>query len=330
MALSSGVVRISSLSAGLCLFASSCLAQYQPIHGPGGIMNQAGDISKELREPPLPVRDDTHAAIETHIRGLGLGEKTTSNVLRAFEWKKQHLKGNNPDVPDGFNLHNREFGLAAAAVLLYLCDNISTLYLGGVGWQPLLKDYLLKANYGLLSRPGLQKLKRVEIITGSSVYDDERQYASLEFLKYFQYFHRLPEIHSVFMEGVQEYQADKELFVPQTSNIKSIYIGHSELSSGMLGTIIRIPKALEGLTVSLGGLWATGGGTALLYLKTLGKCLLEQKDTMKVLSLDIGVAIHSGDYTYDKDGRSADGTPDFDEDRGELQHRQRPTGGLNC
>ncbi|KPM41161.1 hypothetical protein AK830_g5427 [Neonectria ditissima] len=369
------VALIYSLSTGVNLYASSCHAQSQPIHGPGGIMNQASgqqlrsisswnstaaytririterddieslypiiaayvnepsladsvtevvvdsdhwpshrrcylvadDMNKELREPPLPVRDDAHAAIEQYIRDLGLGEKATSDMLRVFEWKKKHLKAEGPDVPHGFNLHNQEFGLAAAAVLLSLCNNVTTLYIGGVGWHSQLKDYLLKANYGLLSRPGLQKLKHIEIITGSSRFDDERVYTRLEFLQYFQYFHRLPAIHSVFMEGVQEYQAEKHLFVPQTSNIKRIHIGHADIPSDMLGTIIRIPKGLEELTISLGGLWSTDGGTSIIFLKTL----------------NLSIALHGGDYTYDReDGKAADGTPDYDQDRGELYEEE--------
>lgn len=260
------------------------------------------DINKELKEPPLPVREDAHAVIESYIRGLGLDDKATATMLDAFEWKKQHLQGNNPEVPRGFNDQNGEFGLAASAVLISLCKNISTLYVGELGWRSSLQDYLLKSNYSLLPRQGLQRLEKVEIIAGNGLRYDTRYYTRVELLDCFRYFHRLPAIYSFVMEGVCEYQANRNLFVPHTSNnIKRIHIGHAEMSSERLGMIIRIPKSLEELTVSLGGLWNTDGGLPMMFLKTVGKCLLEQKETLRVLDLDIDIAVKYCDPDYKKE-----------------------------
>ncbi|KAH7001145.1 hypothetical protein EDB80DRAFT_85272 [Ilyonectria destructans] len=352
------------------LFAQLCQAQYQPIQGPSGMMEQAdtqqlrsiaawnssvsyrririttrddieslypiiatyviqpsladsvaelvldsdrwpssrtpylimSDINKELKEPPLPVREDAHAVIESYIRGLGLGDKATATMLDAFEWKKQHLKGNSPEVPRGFNDQNGEFGLAASAVLISLCKNISTLYVGKLGWRSSLQDYLLKSNYGLLPRQGLQRLEKVEIIASNGLGYDTRYYTRVELLDCFRYFHRLPAIHSFVMEGVCEYQANRNLFVPHTSNnIKRIHIGHAGLSSERLGMIIRIPKSLEELTVSLGGLWTPDYGLPMMLLETVGKCLLEQKETLRVLDLDIDIAVKYRGPDYKKE-----------------------------
>ncbi|KAL6413191.1 putative f-box domain containing protein [Ilyonectria robusta] len=352
------------------LFAQLCHAQYQPIQGPGSMMEQAdtqqlrsiaawnssvsysririttrddieslypiiaayviqpsladsvaelvldsdgwpssrtsylfmSDINKELKEPPLPVREDVHAAIESYIRGLGLGDKATATMLDAVEWKKQHLKGNNPETPRGFNDQNAEFGLAASAVLISLCKNISTLYVGKLGWRSSLQDYLLKSNYGLLPRQRLQRLEKVEIIAGKGPGYDPSFYSRVELLDCFRYFHRLPAIHSVVMDGVSEYQANRDLFVPHTSNnIKRIHIGHAGMSSERLGMIIRIPKSLEELTVSLGGLWTRDRGLSMMFLKTVGKCLLEQKESLRVLDLDIDIAVKYREPIYKKE-----------------------------
>lgn len=244
--------------------------------------------------PPLPVRDDAHAALEAHVRGLGLGDPATEAMVRALEWKRQHLKGEDAGAPKDIISNTRKFAMAAAVVLLSVCRNIVTLYVGDVreGRDSPLTTYLLKSNYGLLAQPGLQRLERVEIITGNSMSSDERSYGRVEFLEYFQYFHRLPAIQSVVAEGVQEYQANLQVFVPRTGNIKKIHIGYADASVDMLATIIRIPKALEEFKLSLGGLWSTDGGLPVIVPSTLGKSLFQHKDTLKVLDLDIEIALN--------------------------------------
>jgi hypothetical protein len=43
------------------------------------------------------------------------------------------------------------------------------------------------------------------------------------------------------------------------AHLKKLGIGHANISSGSLGTMIRILKCLEELPISLGGLWQTDG-----------------------------------------------------------------------
>lgn len=248
---------------------------------------RSGASETELEEPPLPVRDDAHGVIEKYVKGLGLGGITTELMLKALEWKRGHLKGEKPETPDGFYLHNRLYASTATVLLLSLCKNITTLYLGGVGYGTPLQDYLLKSNYGRLPAPGLQRVKNVEIILSSHGHSDDRTYKSLEFLDYFRYFHRLPALNTVTMEGFAEYQANRALFPSGTSSLKELHIGHTDISGGMLSTLVRMPKSLEKLSVSQGGLWSTDGGSAMISLVSLSKALLDHKDTLRVLDLDV-------------------------------------------
>lgn len=241
-----------------------------------------GQRDAEMLEPAKPVREDAHKAIEDYVGTLGLGGDTTQRMLRALDWKKRYLKGEKPEtnIPEGFNDHNREYGYVAAVVLTSLCKNITALHFGGVGWNGPLREYMMKTNYGLLPQPGLQKLRHVEFYPEDywmSIYPDS--YSRIELLDWFRYFHRLPQIQSATLEGVMQYQSERSLFPPGTSNVKRLRIGHSDISSSMLATLIRMHRGLEEFSLSLGGLWGPDGGTPMVYPKTLGKALLTQKDT---------------------------------------------------
>jgi hypothetical protein len=66
-------------------------------------------------------------------------------------------------------------------------------------------------------------------------------------------------------------------------------------------------RALEELTVSVGGRRSNDGTQSSIHQKSLGKALLGQKSSLKVLDLDIDEYLDStpeqeDDYHYDKDG----------------------------
>ena len=275
-----------------------------------------GPIWLDPNHLSFPVDEDVHIAIGVYVRGLGLGDETVSTLLSALDWKKQQLAGGTPGTPGTYSRQNFAFATAASVVLLSLCKNITRLYLGRVG-RSALGEYLLKSNYGLIPQPVLQKLQSVEFIAGGDIMDDERYYDTVEFLDDFRYFHRLPVITSVTMDGVAEYQSARDLFVPQTSNIRKIHIGHADMPSSLIGTIIRIPKRLEEFSLSLGGLWSIDGGHSEVFTKTVGKCLLEQKETLRVLDLDIDGDLLDYDpnlpgSTYGRNYEKEDGTHEED------------------
>ncbi|KAM0815932.1 hypothetical protein AB5N19_01733 [Seiridium cardinale] len=101
----------------------------------------AGRENPRLRLQPSPVREDAQVAIERYVHGLGLGNTTTKAMLEVFDWKKRHLKGEAPDSPKGLKVHDQAYASAAMTVLISLCSNITTLYLGDVGSNTPLEDY---------------------------------------------------------------------------------------------------------------------------------------------------------------------------------------------
>ena len=267
------------------------------------------DKDRELREPPRPVSDDAHAAVEAYARGLGLGAADTAAMVEALAWKKRHLAGERPESPDGFPQHNAAYASAAAALLLSLCRNLTTLQLGEVtsagtqrpGPGPdahpggVLERFLLDNNYGRLPAQHLAQLRHVQVGPGYTRRRDERNYDRTELLNLLRYVHRLPAVETVDVEAVMEYQAARLLFPPRTSAaLRRLRLAHVDVSSGMLGTILRVPHTLEALTISLGGLWHRDGGSPGVSLKTLGKCLLQHRTTLRELDLDVSAALHEG------------------------------------
>ncbi|KAF4950914.1 hypothetical protein FSARC_13050 [Fusarium sarcochroum] len=228
------------------------------------------------------VDHDTHSSLEKHVYSLGLGNYLTGQLTEALVWKKQHWMGQVSDNARDFDDYERRFAAAAVVILLSLCKSLSTIRIAD--FPSLVGEYLLRNNYGQVETLGLQQLKTVEFI--KSIPFDDRNYENVDFLEYFRYFGRLPAMETLMMEGVTEYEIGG-LVSPGTSNIKSIHLGHVDISGSTLGMVIRAPKALEEFKISIGGLWQMQPGRFSIWPKTLGKCLLKHRHTLKVLELDI-------------------------------------------
>ncbi|OIW35506.1 hypothetical protein CONLIGDRAFT_61925 [Coniochaeta ligniaria NRRL 30616] len=193
-----------------------------------------------------------------------------------------------------------------AALLISLCPNITTLRVYGIYSSHLLGQFLLENNYGKLKlpRPALQKLKEVKLHPVMCFNPENYDY--LESIDELRYFHRLPAINSISLQGLEDSNADDMLFPPKTSSgIKKINIDHSDMGGQTIGNIIRIPKALEEFSLSTGGLSNADAGNAILFPKTLSKCLLEHRDSLRELDLDAAVTGPHGDM--DEHGRDPDG-----------------------
>lgn len=264
------------------------------------------DDSTIAIEPMEPVRNEAYIAIESYVKDMGLGDETTREMMKSLEWQRSHMLGAWSGSSHEQGQNRRNFSLAATTILLSLCKNIEKLYIGEInpswGTDEPLSGYLLKSNYAQIPNPGLQKLREVELANdgfppyGSSWFD-ERVYSRVEFMDYMQYFHRLPSIHSITMDAVGEYQAEREFFPERCGNFKKIHITHSDISSSMFDQIIAISKDLEDVKLSIGGLWSQDGGSPLFALATIGERLSEHRSTLKRLDLDV-------------DGNSEEDTPE--------------------
>lgn len=238
----------------------------------------------------LKCGDESHAAVEQHVKSLGLENENTERVIRSLRWHRDHrykLETNWALYKVGEKTF--EFTLGAAAILLSLCKNVEKLYLGHIRlpMDSPLRDYLLRANYSRTKVARLQRLKAVEVLsTGEtwSGYIDNMDES--EFLEYFQFVHRLPSIDSITMDGVYEHQPWRERFPPRCSNIRKIYFKHCDISSRLFSTIVSTSKTLEELTLSRGGLKTRDTSIHFFFMRTLGKALLEYRTTLKKLDLN--------------------------------------------
>ncbi|KAF7537324.1 hypothetical protein G7054_g3826 [Neopestalotiopsis clavispora] len=287
----------------------------------GGPVNRAvrrdKEIDPRLLQPAIAVEDDVHSTIESYVRGLPMGEGIRFSMIKALDWKKRQLQGQVPNSPKGFDRHNWDYASAAIVILISLCKNVTNLYLGSVGI--LFGHYLQRSNYGLIPQPGLQRVKRVELIPSIHYSNDGLSYERVELLNFFRYFHRLPMLEAIVMNGIAENDANRVLFPLGTSDLKKIRIEHADISSGMLATILRIPRRLEELHFQYGGLWSIDGGSWSFAVKDLSKALLDHKETLRVLDLDHEKAVLT--EVYGAPGGMGyevpDGVEEYEEDLGE-------------
>ncbi|CAH0058319.1 unnamed protein product [Clonostachys solani] len=269
----------------------------------------------EPREPSLGVAGDL---VRKHVCSLGLGDRETKAMLHVLRlWTNRPEippKGQPGDLPSEPDYLRDEFAGLAAVVLLSLCKNISTLHMAQPlsGFNPMLEDYLLKTNYGLLQAPGLQNLKKVEVLPGWW-WNLETTYGHLEFLRLFQYFHRLPAINAISIDSFQEYQSYYTSFIPRTGNMKTLKLEHVDMDDFLLGLLISIPKVLVNLKVSLGGKEHMDGGVPTIHPQSIGRALAQHKETVAALDLDLDLCVLES-TCKGKVLDSTDGTDDGDSD----------------
>ncbi|KAF4453772.1 hypothetical protein F53441_3598 [Fusarium austroafricanum] len=236
------------------------------------------------------ILDQPDIKLRKYAGRLDLDAELHKQVIESLDWKR-----NQHDL----RIRNEsEFASAMIILLFALCENISTLYLSEYLYQKSVLDYLLRGNYGQMTKLPLQKLKNVRFIT--SPWTDDRYYGTIEILQYLQLVHRLPALESVAMDAIQEYQANRTFFVPGTGNMKRMEITHCDISGPFLAVMLSIPKALEELKLSIGGLWSSDGGQPLIRPFHVGQALYAHRNSLRVLDVDLDMAVQdTGDSYWD-------------------------------
>ncbi|GKU01129.1 f-box containing protein [Fusarium langsethiae] len=258
----------------------SCFYEADEADDPPPRQDSGEELNK--KRPNRQINQDAHSALERHVTSLGLGDQLTEKIVGALTWKKKHWSGEVPDNARDFDDNERTFATAALIILFSLCEQITILRIAE--FPTLLREYLLKNNYGQLNRFALQQLKTVEFVKEYPL--DNRVYVIVEFLEYVRHFGKLPAMESLTMEGVMETEVN-DLVSPGTSNIKNIHLTHCEISGSTLSKMIRSSKALKELRVSLGGLWHMDMGAWNIRPQTVGKSLQQHQNSLNMLDLDI-------------------------------------------
>ena len=279
--------------------------------------------------PPLPptpahlvaLKVDPTACpqIRDHATSLGLGVTHTQALLTALQKKEEELFPRQTEEEGaeaqrkprrfGGSMANRDkidYILTAATVLISLCPNITSLRINGIHPQTVLGEFLTRNNYGGLPGRFLAKLQKV-LVHGYQSHD-ERNYSHLLSMHCFRFFHRLPAVDTFSFDALENYQELHAFFPPKVSpGIKKIVIAHSKLSDYLIYNMIRIPVALEEFShTDSFALWgAKSDSVETIYPKTLGKCLLEHKDSLRVLHITAhGLATPAEDSRVDEYKRS--------------------------
>lgn len=232
------------------------------------------------------------------VKALDVGD-AASEWVRALSWMSPELveaRAAENDWEAGLFYHRQDalFRNYAAAVLIKLCPNIEKLKFEDPYTTDILTTVLRKNNHDLLPGIYLQKLKHVKLLPMShSIIGDRRFYTTMDFLGLVGLFNRLPLLESIGVDGIEEDNrgSGRWLIAPHTSNVKSIQISHSDFSSAILASIIRLPRALEEFTYSTGGRGIVDGNP-IVYPKTLGKALLCHKGSLRKVDVDMDARIH--------------------------------------
>ncbi|KAK3389689.1 hypothetical protein B0H63DRAFT_445865 [Podospora didyma] len=256
---------------------------------------------------PPALQDEVHDSLIAYTKSLDLGADLTDRMLKALalnhlerkykgsskeepvDWRSDDYMPSKPEVPD--------YHATIATLIISLCPNITSFRFNYIGdYDTVVGQYLLMNNYGKLPTPVLQKVTDILLhpVTGNG---DPRLYDNMESSEVFRYFHRLPAVRTVSLQGFDDAQADNELIAPKTGSLtlKTLRFLHVDLGGDFLSNLMRIPKALEEFVLIGNGLMNTDGGSALVYAKTIAKCLVEHRDTLKILELDAGLYGHSFD-----------------------------------
>jgi hypothetical protein len=200
------------------------------------------------RAVPCPLVDDeSRARVEEYVRGMGLDDKVVEYMISALQWKGGQA---NNSEPWDLNLADWPFAYTAATILLSLCKNITTLYLGILD-KSVLSIYIMLASMGRLAQPALQKVKHVEFIPNGHC-GDEEYYAHMNLTRYFNLICRLPALESIVVDGVVDWDTDYQGLPVRTSSLKKLRMTHSHFSSSSLAAILTLAKGLEEFTFLLG------------------------------------------------------------------------------
>ncbi|KAH7309721.1 hypothetical protein B0I35DRAFT_440509 [Stachybotrys elegans] len=262
------------------------------------------------------------------VARLGLGEAESAEWLRAltsatperFEAYEEMVLANGQEfftTRDPSHVHFLDY---AAALLVSMCPSIKTFVLGDNDYaQGPLSVFLRRNNYGLLPKQYLQHLHTVKLLhTGDMILGDGRFYAALDALTLFRLFHRLPSLDTISMDGVDQDNDGGYLseFPPATSDLKHLHITHSAYGSSLLSAIIRVPRGLQGLTLTTGGRSTVDTGSNMMSPKTLGKALLDHKHTLCQLRVDLDAFLPDGVHVI-PGGRveESDEEDDFEDER---------------
>lgn len=280
--------------------------------GFGHRAEESPDVSHVVL-PDVSESDTAYAALRQRVLDLGMDEARTTMMARALQWRAAtaRVAGRRTRNPGSLALRQNDdarfeaqWQLTAGVLLLSFCENAHTLYLGPLdhGYL-LLREYMLRANYGLLPQPALQKLQRVEVLT----YDHSGWTPNVELCERLQLVHRLPALQRFSADNAQIYQPNWNLAVPGTSGMTELSITHFDIDHEWVALMLGVPRALQKFTLSVGGVSNTDGGMPMMNKAVVGRSLWSHRKTLTHLDVDLSIFTDDSDrFDEEEDGEPSD------------------------
>lgn len=153
-----------------------------------------------------------------------------------------------------------------------------------------LDNLLLRTNRDPSNKPYLQNLRRVYFINCAPTYISHF-YEELDFYSCLELIDHLPSIESVNTDLLGDGKEGKHSLDPGSSNVSRIVLNHSCIGHWWLNDVVKSCKTLREFRYSIGGRGTRYRADSNVNPKRYVKILLEHKETLEVLDLDIQSAI---------------------------------------
>ncbi|KPI39161.1 uncharacterized protein AB675_4452 [Cyphellophora attinorum] len=262
-----------------------------PLCGGGRTTDYSAMVSLRLNSPLSP----SEVLLNRSVHALPMPDSQKQRVSTAILWKSQNRA---PDPTDRREVSNYvyyrhdehyEYASAVFVLLCLLAPNLQQI--STIPPADLPSEFLRAANRGKLAQGSsvLSKLSRVKIFTSTHrhIVNDPRFYHRTPVLSSFRHFDRFPNLKSLSTQAIEPWEDDDLSTIPPgLSTVKNISVTNSGMDSEFMGTLIRMPAELESITLTTGGRSVERGHTFIQYPKTLGKCLEQQRETLKYIDLD--------------------------------------------
>ncbi|KAJ6790365.1 hypothetical protein PWT90_09103 [Aphanocladium album] len=266
--------------------------------------------------PDVPADDEVYAALRRRVLDLGMDEARTERMARALQWRatappdagrRTRRPGSLAMQADDDSRFAAEWQLTAGVLLLSFCENVDTLYLGPLEHgHLLLREYMLRANYGLLPQPRpLQKLRRVEVLT----HDSYGWTPTVELGAHLQLVHRLPSLARLAVDNAQVYQPNWNLTAARTSSMTELSITHFDIDHDWVARMLRVPRALRKFTLSVGGVANTDGGMPMMSKAVVGRSLWRHRKTLTHVDVDLSIFTHDSGRVEEEEEEDLDCAP---------------------
>ncbi|ETN45457.1 uncharacterized protein HMPREF1541_09289 [Cyphellophora europaea CBS 101466] len=308
------------------------------------------DYGSDAPLPPIALPEtlsnDEQKVMEA-VKAIELGVELEKAIMEALIWKTRGIdvseaeeaEANPLDYCDprrferDNNRRNRRLQYARVLTILFCSLSPNLTILRVTEPEHIFAEFLATVNHRWVSHgtiPIFASLKDVHLIErseGYSILEDERFYRNINPLETIRYFHRLPSIESFSATTLSSGRSELDHIPPGHSRLRAISVTNSDVGSATMCSLIRLATALENITFTAGGRATNDGSFSAVFPKSLGKCLEQQKATLRSIDIDADCQWWSSMMSGDGDAEDGVGIYERQEDYLQLEldrYREEP------